>query len=63
MKHTKIVKCVDFSQQNNIHTSQHQYIHYRKLSLKIGPHSPEAPQSVLNKTTHAPDVAIRPSEK
>ena len=30
----------------NMHTTQHQYIHYRKPSLKIGPDSPEAPQSV-----------------
>ena len=63
MKHTKIVRCTDFSQQNNIHTSQHQYIHYRKPSLKIGPHSPEDPQSVLNNTTYVPDVAIQPSGK
>ena len=46
MKHTKIVRCIHFSQLNNMHTSQHQYIHYRKPSLKIGPHSPEATQGV-----------------
>ena len=46
MKHTNIVRCIDFSQLNNMHTLQHQYIYYRKPSLKIGPHSPEAPQCV-----------------
>ena len=43
-KHTNIVRCIDFSQQTNMHTSQHQYIHCRKPSLKIGLHSPEAPR-------------------
>ena len=53
--------CIDFSQQNNMHTSQHQYIPYRKPSLKIGPDSPEAPPpECVNNTTH---VAIQPSGK
>ena len=43
IKHTNIVGCIDFSQQNNLHTSQHHYIRYRKPSLKSRPHSPEAP--------------------
>ena len=32
-----IVRCCLFSQQNNIYTSQHQYICYRKHSFKIRP--------------------------
>ena len=40
-----IVRCVDFSQQNNMHTSQHQYIQYRKPSLKIGLQLPETPRA------------------
>ena len=44
LKDTNIVRCIDFSQQNNLHTSQHQYIHYKKKTpSKIRPHSPEAP--------------------
>ena len=38
------VSCIDFSQENSMHILQHQYIHYRKLSLKIGLHSPETPK-------------------
>ena len=34
-----IVRCCFFSQQNNIYTSQHQYICYRKHSFKIRPDS------------------------
>ena len=29
-----IVRCMEFSQQNSMHTSQHQHIYYRKLSLQ-----------------------------
>ena len=36
---TNIVRCCFFSQQNNIYTSQHQYICYRKHSFKIQPNS------------------------
>ena len=43
MKRTNTVRCIHLSQLNNMHTS-HQYIHYRKPSLKIGSHSPEAPR-------------------
>ena len=52
MKRTNTVRCIHLSQLNNMHTSQHQYIHYRKPSLKIGPNSPEAPQSVSVSYTH-----------
>ena len=41
----KIVRCVDFSQPNNMHTSQHQYIHDRKPSLKTGLQLPETPRA------------------
>ena len=37
--YTIIVMCCFFSQQNNIYTSQHQYICYRKHSFKIRPNS------------------------
>ena len=37
--YTIIVRCCFFSQQNNICTSQYQYICYRKHSFKIGPNS------------------------
>ena len=37
--YTIIVRCCFFSQQNNIYTSQHQYICYRKHSFKIRPNS------------------------
>ena len=37
--YTIIVRCYCFSQQNNIYTSQHQYICYRKHSFKIRPDS------------------------
>ncbi len=37
--YTIIVRCCLFSQQNNIYTSQHQYICYRKHSFKIRPNS------------------------
>ena len=60
MKHTNIVRCIHFSQLNNMYTWQHQYIHYRKPSLKIRPNSPEAPPECINNTTH---VAIQPSGK
>ena len=30
-----IVRCTHFSQENKMHTSQHQCIHYRKPSVKI----------------------------
>ena len=39
--HNNIVRCRDLSQENKMHTSQHQCIHYRKPSLKIRPHSLE----------------------
>ena len=62
MKHTNIVWCIHLSQLNNMHCDvQQQYIHYKKPSLKIGPHSPEAPQSV--ETTRHIHVAIQPSGK
>ena len=35
--YTIIVRCCLFSHQNNIYTSQHQYICYRKHSFKIRP--------------------------
>ena len=37
--YTIIVRCCFFSQQSNMHTSQHQYICYRKHSFKIRPDS------------------------
>ena len=37
--YTNIVRCCFFSQQNNIYTSQHQHICYRKHSFKIRPDS------------------------
>ena len=37
--YTIIVRCCFFSEQNNIYTSQHQYICYRKHSFKIRPDS------------------------
>ena len=37
--YTIIVRCCFFSQQNNIYTSQHQYICNRKHSFKIRPNS------------------------
>ena len=37
--YTIIVRCCFFSQQNNIYTSRHQYICYRKHSFKIRPNS------------------------
>ena len=36
MIYKNTVRCLVSSQQNNMHTSQNQYIHYRKPSLKIG---------------------------
>ena len=42
------VRCTYLSQENNTHTSQHQYIYYRKLLLKIGFHSPETPKAGCN---------------
>ena len=60
MKHTSIVRCIHFSQLNNMHTWQHQYIHYRKPSLKTGPQLSRSPPECVNNTTH---VAIQPSGK
>ena len=34
--YNNIVRCTHFSQENKMHTSQHQCIHYRKPSLKVG---------------------------
>ena len=42
--HNNIVRCTDFSQENNMHTLKYEYIHYRNPSLKIGLHSPETPK-------------------
>ena len=39
--YNNIVRCTHLSHENKMYTSQHQCIHYRKPSLKIGLDSPE----------------------
>ena len=46
MKHTNIERCIHLSHPNNMHTSHHQYIHYRKPSLKIRPPTLQKPPRV-----------------
>ena len=40
------VRCMDFTQQNNMHVSQHQYIHPGKHSLKIRLQPPKNSQGM-----------------